>query len=162
MDDDSMRALHWLPDENRWVEVDWDDFLAFREFVVPFRPLHGVAGGVHYFVVCVCDHAWTYNIIPHKYLVEPNGKIARDNFYGWNREEREDFKRLMVAREFKPGEEARLREIQEKGGNAMYPPRESLYSLVRALPFPPAKDSASVRFLDAVAANKSRMQLETS
>jgi hypothetical protein len=47
MDDDSMRALHWLPDENRWVEIDWDEFLAFREFMVPFRSLPGVAGGVH-------------------------------------------------------------------------------------------------------------------
>jgi hypothetical protein len=157
MNDDSMHALHWLPVENRWVEIDWDDFLAFRQFLGPFSPITGIAGGVHYFVVCVCDDAQTYNIIPHKYLVEPNGKIGRDNFCGWNREEREDFKRLMVAREFKPGEEGRLREIQEKGGNAMSPPRESLDSLVRALPFPPAKDSASVRFLDVVAAGKSRI-----
>jgi hypothetical protein len=67
---------------------------------------------------------------------------------------------LMVAREFKPGEEVRLRAIQEKGGNAMYPPRESLYPLVRALPFPPAKNSAALHFLDAVAAGKSRSRLE--
>jgi hypothetical protein len=160
MDDDSTRVLHWLPGENRWVEIDWDDFLAFREVTVPFRALPGVAGGVHYFVVCICDDGQTYNVIPHKYLVESNGKIGRDNFYGWNREEREDFSRLMLAREFKPHEEARLREIQEKGGNAMYPPRESLYPLVRALPFPPAKDSAAVHLLDAVAAGKSRSQLE--
>jgi hypothetical protein len=42
----------------------------------------------------------------------------------------------------------------------MYPPRESLYPLVRALPFPPGKDSAALRFLDAVAAGKSCNQLE--
>jgi hypothetical protein len=93
MDDDSTRALHWLPDENRWAEIDWDDFLAFREFMVPFRVLPGVGGGVHYFVVCICGDGQTYNIIPHKYLVEPSGKIGRDKFYGWNREEREDFNR---------------------------------------------------------------------
>jgi hypothetical protein len=39
--DGSTRALHWLSDENRWSEIDWDDFLAFREFMVPFRPLPG-------------------------------------------------------------------------------------------------------------------------
>jgi hypothetical protein len=159
MGDDSTRVLHWLPEEDRWVEIDWDDFAAFREFLTPFRPLPGVAGGVHYFVVCICGDGQTYNIIPHKYLVEPNGKIGRDNFYGWNREEREDFNRLMLAREFKADEEARLRAIQEKGGPAMYPPRESLYPLVRALPFPPGKNTAVIRFLDAVAAGKSRSQL---
>src|SRR5215472_8648132 len=133
MDEHSTHALHWLPDENRWAGIDWDDFLAFRELSGPIRPLPGVAGGVHYFVVCICGEGQTFNIIPHKYLVEPNGKIGSDNFYGWNREEREDFNRLMVAREFKPGEEKRLRAIQEKGGSAMDPPHESLYQLVRAL-----------------------------
>jgi len=100
-----------------------------RELFVPFRPLSGVGGGVHYFVVCIVDDRQTVNIIPHKYLVEPNGKIGRDNFYGWNREEREDYNRLMLAGEFKPGDEARLQAIRAKGENAMDPPRESLYAL---------------------------------
>jgi hypothetical protein len=111
----------------------------------PFRPLADVGSGVHYFVVCICAEEQTWNIIPHKYLVEPSGKLGADNFYGWNREEREDFNRLMVAREFKPGEEERLRQIQAKGGPAMHPPRESLYPLVRALPFAPRPDSAAVK-----------------
>jgi hypothetical protein len=67
-----------------------------------FRPLADVGSGVHYFVVCICAEEQTWNIIPHKYLVEPSGKLGADNFDGWNREEREDFNRLMVAREFKP------------------------------------------------------------
>jgi len=150
MDDDGMHALHWRKEDNRWEEIRWDDFLAFREFV-PFKPLPGIAGGVHHFVVCVCGDGQTYNIIPHKYLVEPTGRIGRDNFYGWNREEREDFDRLMIAREHKPGEYERLREIQKKGGKAMYPPQESLYSLVLGLPFPPSKRCAAIDFLDRVA-----------
>jgi hypothetical protein len=153
MDKDGMHALHWQPENNRWTEVGWDDFLAFRECFVPFKPLLGLTAGVHHFVVCVCGEGQTFNIIPHKYLVEPNGKIGRDNFYGWNREEREDFNRLMLASEHKHGEEERLREIQKKGGKAMYPPKESLYSLVLALPFPPTKDCAAMDFLDRVAAD---------
>jgi hypothetical protein len=98
--------------------------------------------------------------IPHKYLVEPSGKLGADNFYGWNRHERENFNRLMVAREFKPGEEERLRQIQAKGGPAMYPPRESLYPLVRALPFARRPDSAAADFLDQVAAKPSHRQLD--
>jgi hypothetical protein len=77
------RALYWLPEEDRWEEIDWKAFLAFREWVVPFAPLPGVNGGVHYFVACICDDKKTYNIVGHKYLVEPNGKIGHDNFYGW-------------------------------------------------------------------------------
>jgi len=152
MDNDGMHALHWKPGKNRWEEVGWDDFLAFREFLTPFKPLPGVTSGIHHFVVCVCGEGQTYNIIPHKYLVEPSGKIGRDNFYGWNREEREDFNRLMIASEHKPGERERLREIQEKGGKAMYPPKESLYSLVLALPFPPSKECAAIDFPDRVVA----------
>jgi hypothetical protein len=159
MDDTAMRVLHWRPEENRWVEVGWDDFGAFRALFTPFRPLAGVGPGVHHFVVCACGEEQTWNIIPHKYLVEPSGKIGRDNFYGWNREEREDLDRLMIAREFKPGEEERLRQIQGKGGPAMYPPRESLCPLVRALPYPSARDSAAIELLDAVAAGVSRSQL---
>ena len=79
---------------------------------------------------------------------------------GGNREEREDFNGLMVAREFKPGEEERLRQIQAKGGPAMHPPRESLYPLVRALPFAPRPDSAAADFLDQVAAKPSHRQLD--
>jgi hypothetical protein len=39
MDNDGMHALHWKPEKNRWEEVNWDDFLAFREFFAPFKPL---------------------------------------------------------------------------------------------------------------------------
>ena len=151
--------IAWRLEENRWVAIGWDDFCAFRELFTPFRPLADVGSGVHYFVVCICAEEQTWNIIPHKYLVEPSGKLGADNFYGWNREEREDFNRL-VAREFKPGEEERLRQIQAKGGPAMHPPRESLYPLVRALPFAPRPDSAAADFLDQVAAKPSHRQLD--
>jgi len=55
-------VLHWRPEENRWVEIAWDDFCAFREFFTPFRPLADVGSGVHYFVVCICAEEQTWNI----------------------------------------------------------------------------------------------------
>lgn len=155
-----MRALHWLPEKNRWEPIDWEAFMAFRAFNVPFEPPPGVTGGIHHFVVLVADEEQTFNIIPHKYLVEPTGQIGADNFYGWTREEREDYSRLMIAREFKIGEHERLRAIQEKAGNAMYPPKQSLYALAHALPVPPRENSAATRFLDAIAARRSRSELE--
>jgi hypothetical protein len=160
MDSDAnyMRAFRWVSDDNCWVEVGWNDFLAFREFMVPFVALPGVAAGVHYFVVCVCDDKQVFNLIAHKYLVEPNGKIGADNFYGWTKEERDDYNRLMIALTEESGDRKRLDEIREKAGIAMYPPRESLYPLVRALPFSPPKGSAAYDFLDCLAAGKSRSQ----
>lgn len=160
MQNHDMRALHWLPERNRWEPIDWDAFLAFRELMVPFAPLPSVTGGIHYFVVVVADEEQTFNIIPHKYLVEPTGRIGADNFYGWTREEREDYSRLMIAQEFKVGEHERLRAIQEKAGNAMYPPKQSLYALAHALPAPPRESSAATQFLDAVAAGISRSELQ--
>jgi hypothetical protein len=160
MNDPGRIALHWRPDENRWAEIDWDDFLAFREWMVPFRPLPGVEAGIHYFAVCIFDDVQTWNLIPHKYLVAPSGKIGRDNFYGWNREERADYDRLMVAREYKPGDQERLYQIRDKAGDVMYPPRESLYALVRALPHPPRLDSGAMHFLDTVAAKPYQQRLE--
>ena len=111
-----------------WTAPSWQ---GFSSRLRAGRCSH-VFGLLARFVVCACGEEQTWNIIAHKYLVGPDGQIGRDNFYGWNREEREDFNRLMVAREFKPGEEERLRQIQAKGGFAMYPPRESLYPLVFA------------------------------
>jgi hypothetical protein len=157
-----MRVLRWVPEDNRWVEDDWDRFIAFREFMVPFAPLPSVAGGIYHFAVCVCDDEQVFNIIPHKYLVEPDGKIGADNFYGWTREERDDYSRLMVASKEKPGDRERLDAIRDKTGSAMYPPRESLYPLVRALPFVPVKGSAAYDFLDALAAGKSRSEMKQS
>jgi|SRR6266478_5287722 hypothetical protein len=63
MDDTKMRVLHWRPEENRWLEIDWDDFAAFRALFTPFRPLADVGPGVHHFVVCACGEEQTWNII---------------------------------------------------------------------------------------------------
>jgi hypothetical protein len=156
MASDGMRVLRWVPEDNRWIEDAWDAFISFRAFMTPFAPLPNVAGGIHHFVVCVCDESQVFNIIPHKYLVEPGGKIGADNFYGWTREERDDYSRLMVASKEEAGDRERLNEIRDKAGNAMYPPREALYPLVRALPFVPIKGSAAYDFLDALAAGTPR------
>ena len=68
----------------------------------------------------------------------------------------------MIAREAPPEDQERLNEIQEKGGNAMYRPKESLHALVHALQRPPAHDSTATLFLDAVIAGVSRGELEKS
>jgi hypothetical protein len=161
MDTDHMYVLHWLPDKNRWEPITWAAWTAFRGMFEPFVAIKGILGGIHYFVVCVLDEDATVNIIPHKYLIQPNGQIGPDNFNGWTKEEREDYSRLMVAREEKPGDAERLDEIRNKAGNAFYPPKESLYALANALPNPPIPGNPATLFLDAVAAGTTRMELES-
>jgi hypothetical protein len=148
---DAMHVLCWVPEESRWTDVGWDDFIAFCAHFAPFAPLPGVAGGIYHFVVCVCAEGQTFNIVPHKYIVEPSGRIGADNFYGWTREERDDYGRLMLARKEEAGDSERLRAIRDKAKSAMYPPREAFYPLVRALPFALAEDSLASEFLDTLA-----------
>ena len=146
MYDDGFYVFHLVPNEERWVEIGWDDWSAFRAITKPFRPPPGILCGIHYFVTCACGKGKTFNIVPHKYLVEPSGRIGRDNFRGWNREEREDFRRLSLLWELTPEEKARSQALADRAVNAMAPPPESIGPLARALPFPPAKNSLAAQF----------------
>jgi hypothetical protein len=146
MDNLGYFALHWLPHENRWETISWDAWGAFREIAQPFAPLPGVSGGIHYFVTGVHGHGATINIITHKYLIQPDGLIGRDNFAGLTREERADFSRLMMAMEEGPGDAERLQELREKM-DVDDPPSVSYDALVRALPGLPAPGSLAAERL---------------
>lgn len=87
------------------------------------------------------------NLIPYKYLIDREGKIGPDNFYGWNREDRADYERLMVARSLTAADEKRLNEIRYRTSDAMYPPIESLSALKQALPKPAKQGSLAEKFL---------------
>ena len=77
-----MLILHWLPQEDRWEAITWDAWSAFRGSLTPSIGLPGVLGGIHHFAVVVLDGTEPVNIIPHKYLIEPDGRIGRTNFGG--------------------------------------------------------------------------------
>ena len=146
--EDGQQVLHWLPGEDRWELIAWDPWMAFRAIMEPFMPLPGVSSGIHHFIVCIHDDGAPVNLIAHKYLIEPDGRIGADNFAGLTRDEREDLNRLMIVREYGPGDEERLNEIRGKMGNVHYPPPESFYALVRVLPKSPLPESLAARFLD--------------
>jgi hypothetical protein len=94
-------------------------FRVDRAVIGAWPPNAPANSGIHRFVARACDDKKTYNIIGHKYLIEPSGRIGRDNFYGWTKEDREDYDPLMVAWEEKPGDHERLNEIRDKAGNAI-------------------------------------------
>jgi hypothetical protein len=148
MFEDGHQVLHWLPAEVRWELISWDAWSKFRAISIPHEPLPGVTGGIHHFIVCIHDDGAAVNLIPHKYLIEPSGKIGPDNFAGLTRKEREDYDRLMLVRQYGPGDHERLNEIREKMGKVNYPPPESREALQRVLPKAAVKDSLASRFLN--------------
>jgi len=149
---DHMHVLHWLPIEDRWETISWDAWGAFRGILAPAVGLSGISGGVHYFIVCVHDDGVPVNLIPHKYMIDPDGRIGADNFAGLTKAERDDYNRIMLAREYAPGEEDRLNAIRQKMGHVYYPPRGSHSALLRALPKRPRLDSAARRVIRSMQA----------
>ncbi len=141
------KILHWLPQEDRWETISWDAWAAFRGIPAPSIGLPGLSGGVHHFAVVVFDGTEPVNIIPHKYLIEPDGGIGRDNFGGLTKEEREDERRILVAHELTPADEERLNQIREKLGKVYELPRESIAALKWSLPARPKAGSAADHFL---------------
>jgi hypothetical protein len=144
---DGQQVLHWLPDEDRWEFIIWSDFLNFRGMGEKAAALPGVSGGIHYFLVCIHDDGAPANLIAHKYLVQPDGSLGPDLFSGFTKEERADYGRLMVQLKMTPEEQQRVRSLQEKAGKVHYPPNESIYALMRALPKRPVKGSLAEGFL---------------
>ena len=140
-----MQVLHWLPEEDRWEFIGWDDWVAF--VWPPQVCLPGISGGIHYFIVCIHDDDVPLNLIPHKYIIDPDGRIGADTFAGLTRTEREDYRRLMFARERGPSDMALLHEIRRKMRNINFPPRASIEALRRALPKAPKITSFAHRFL---------------
>jgi hypothetical protein len=158
---DEMQVLHWLPEEDRWEIVAWDDFRKFRGMDEWGRRsaqvgLHNVNGGVHHFVVCVYDYGdvpgdnelvFLHNLIPHKYLINPDGSIGADNFCGETKEERAVLRDLMFKSEWSEHERQRYNEIQERHYPAVLPPRVSAPALLRMLRHRTYPRSAAEHFL---------------
>jgi hypothetical protein len=142
-----IQVLHWSPEKERWEQISWSAWTAFRNLSEPFVPLPGISSGIHWFVVCIHDAGLPINLIPHKYLIERDGKIGPDNFYGWDREDRADYDRLMVSRAHTVADQKRLTEIRYRTGDAMYPPLESVPALKQMLPNSPERGSLAEEFL---------------
>jgi hypothetical protein len=147
---DNPHVLHWLPEEDRWELIGWEDWTAFRGIMAPSIGLPGIAGGIHYFIVCVHDDGTLVNLLPHKYVIELDGRIGPHNFPGLTREERLTYSQIMLARESNPKDKARLDEIRSKMWDVFLPPPESIPALRRALPKPPKAGSLAQQFMEEI------------
>lgn len=146
--EDTLKIFHWLPEKDEWEPISYEAWTGFKGILTPRTGLPGISGGVHHFIACVLDDDGTVvNLIPHKYLIEMNGKLGPANFEGLTKDEREEYWKLMTAREDTPEDRKRLNEIRDKMWPAYQPPKESIEALKWVLPNRPKRGSAAERFL---------------
>ena len=145
--DENLNVLHWRSDEDRWENLKWEDWTAFRGVLSPSVGLKGITGGVHHFAVVVLSDGKPVNIIPHKYLIQNDGTIGLDNFGGLTKEERDDEQRIMTSPTMTPADEARLDQIRAKIAKTYHLPDAAISLLRRELPQSPKPGSAAERFL---------------
>jgi hypothetical protein len=147
---DCFYIFHWLPDEDRWEPITWDHWQAFqgeldmwiepnnevRSSRAPSVGIPGISGGIHYFIMVLHEDGVPLRISPAKYLIEPDGRMGRDNFAGFTRDDRIDYRWLMKSWQSGPEEAARLAELRNKMGAADALPEAALVALRRTLQNP--------------------------
>jgi hypothetical protein len=142
MNDDGTVVLRWVPEESRWLRVSWDDWVKFSGDFEDRVPLQGVRNGDFSFVVCIVDeHKTLFNIIPHRYRLDADGKITPHNFDDLTEEERGQVERLVLLQAPSEKEQARLNELRERQWQSNLPTRAAALALVRDLPGFPISDT---------------------
>jgi hypothetical protein len=78
--DEGQQVLHLR--DGAWYRIAWQDWMSFRELHGAFAPLPYVTAGEHRFVVCIVEDGRLFNIHPHRYLIDRDGRIADDRYFG--------------------------------------------------------------------------------
>ena len=78
--DEGQQVLHWR--DAAWHRIAWQSWMSFRALNADFAPLPDVTAGEHRFVVCIVEDGRLFNILPHRYLIDPDGRIADDRYFG--------------------------------------------------------------------------------
>lgn len=139
--DDPM-VLHWNASTSEWAPILWDAWMHFRALRGEFRPLNGVGSGDHCFVVCIVDNEGTlYNILPHRYRIDADGRITDHYFDDLNEEERSFVSKWQVDRSAPQGADAdRFDALRRRIWRCNLPPADAAAALIRNLPGFPATD----------------------
>ncbi|MEH6721029.1 MAG: Arc family DNA-binding protein [Aurantimonas endophytica] len=136
-----MGVLHWSEDQGDWTSLDWDVWTRFRskdwdvwiqdsalDPAIPAYP--GFPEGKNYFVVLVSDtEDDVKNLIPHYYELDSHGNVVGTVFDVLTEEEREAFKRMMVASTSTPAEDRYYSELCGKMNPHLRPPAYTIPSL---------------------------------
>jgi hypothetical protein len=138
LDDDGQQVLHWR--SGAWHRIAWQDWMNFREQGASFAPLPFVTAGEHHFVVCAVEDGRLFNILPHRYLIDRDGRIADDRYFGvLSNAEIERYRALdrrhyeyPQAHPMNDEEQAEFDAIRNRLWHSWLPPVEAVRELTRA------------------------------
>jgi hypothetical protein len=151
--DDDMVVLHWNEAARTWNKILWSDWMKFRAFRDEFRPLSDIRAGDHCFVVCVTDeHQNLFNILPHRYRLDRDGRITDHHFDDLSTSERAFISKWQLSQEAPTGADADRRDaLRERMWRSWLPTQEAATILIRHLPgFPTSSfDRPAIEFLSA-------------
>jgi hypothetical protein len=153
--DEGQQVLHWR--DSAWHRIAWQDWINFRELHGAFAPLPFMTAGEHRFVVCIVEDGRLYNILPHRYLIDRDGRIAGDRYFGVLSDgeiERYETlnKRHYEYPEAHPLNDEERREIDAIRGRlwrSWLPPVEAVRELTRAAVALPDENDAAWDVLEA-------------
>ncbi|OKO82611.1 hypothetical protein AC629_23855 [Bradyrhizobium sp. NAS80.1] len=153
--EEGQQVLHWR--DGAWHPIAWQNWMNFRELNGPFAPPPCVKAGEHHFVVCIVEDGRFYNILPHRYLIDPDGRIADDRYFGvlsdgeiaryeaLNRRHYEYPQAHPLSRE----EEGEFESIRDRLWRSWLPPVEAVRDLTRAAVALPDENDAAWDVLEA-------------
>jgi hypothetical protein len=163
--EEDMVIFHWNEAARTWDQKSWQDWMCFMGVGdgpqgEKFRPLPGIRAGDHYFVVCIVDEDRTlYNILPHRYLIDHDGRIVDDRYFGVLSEAETELYEALNKRAYQypqthPLNDKEKTEFDTTRGRlwrSWLPPRDAAMVLIRQLPgFPKAwPDRPQLAFLAA-------------
>jgi hypothetical protein len=158
---DNTVILHWDECRASWSRLPWRDWVKFRGLDASgLSLLAGAEAGEHYFVVCVLgDFGELAHLIPHRYLLSPDGRLVH-GFDGLGGEEREEYCRIQVLAVPTNEDSKRYGELHARGFTVNLPPRHTIHPLLKAIPgLAGARRSASCwHFLSAIGVCRSSVR----
>ena len=120
---DNTVILHWDEYRTAWAKLSWGEWVRFRG-AGEGGPglLAGAEAGEHYFLVCVLgDRGELANVIPHRYVLSTDGRLAH-GFDGLAQAEREEYHRIQVLLSPTIEDLDRYQELDARGFAVNLPP----------------------------------------
>ena len=153
--DEGQQVLHWRG--GAWYGIAWQDWSNFRATSAPFVPLPYVTAGEHHFVVCIVEDGRLYNIIPHRYLIDRDGHIADDRYFGVLSDAEIECYESLNKRHYEypqahllnDEEQREFDAIRDRLWRSRLPPVEAVRELTRAAVALPDENDAAWNVLEA-------------
>lgn len=153
--DDTTMVLHWF--EHSWRRIDMESWMSFRGLAEPWQPLPNVRAGKHYFLYCIIEGDRLCQILPHRYLVDGDGRIADDGYFGvLSLDEINRYKALNKRHYEYPQthplngpEQVEFDGIRERLWQSWLPPSYAMCELMRVVSAMPHADDPAWQALEA-------------